>query len=47
MASTKMSVYNSSKNNNFYKTTNVFVKNSLAKTTKDALTSDNLEAFDN
>ena len=33
--------------NNFYKTTNVFVKSSLAKPSKDALTSENLDALDN
>ena len=49
MASTNMSVYNKrgETKNNFYKTTNVFVKNSLAKPLKDALTSENLDALDN
>ena len=50
MASTKMSVYNGgpSKNSSFYKTTNVFVKNSLKKQyTTDVLTPANLDAFDN
>lgn len=48
MASTKMSVYNKgATKDQFYKTTNVFVKNSLAKPAKDALTSENLDALDN
>jgi hypothetical protein len=49
MASTNMSVYNKkgATQNNFYKTTNVFVKTSLAKPSKDALTSENLDALDN
>jgi len=49
MASTYMSVNNkkAATQNNFYKTTNVFVKSSLAKPSKDALTSENLDALDN